>query len=269
MTIPPMDEHSPKPRRRWFRFSLRSLLLLVVLVAIPLGWKVNRVRNQRMVVAEIEKLHGQMYYDYQRNFIGGSTSAAPPGPNWLRDILGVDYFADVVHVNVSGPQVTDKTLARLLSLPHLQLLGVDSDEITDSEVALVARSKELIGFNLKAKTITVAGIDHLQGLPTLQYLRLYGSEVNDSWVEHIAKLKSLETLALNDTRITTEGLAGLAIMTKLDGLFFEDMPITDASLDQLHRMSNLTRIGLHQTQVTKDGIARLKHALPNCEVRQY
>ena len=34
---------TPAPKRRWFRFSLRTLLLLVVLIGIPLGWVGNRV----------------------------------------------------------------------------------------------------------------------------------------------------------------------------------------------------------------------------------
>jgi hypothetical protein len=266
-----MTESPVEPRRRWSRFSLRFLLLFVVIVAVPLGWEVNRVRNQRLVVAEIERLNGHMYYDYERNFnVGLSTSAAPepPGPKWLRDLLGVDYFAEVVEISVSDPQVTNDTLARLLSLPHLQLLCVDSDRITDSGVAMVARSKELISFDVISKSVTVASIDHLQGLPNLQFLRCSGSQVNDSWIGAIAKLKSLHTLALNDTRVTDKGLVDLAKLTKLEGLFFQYTPITDAGLDELHGMSNLKRIGLLGTKVSKDGVKRLKQALPSLEVRQ-
>jgi len=31
-------EENPKPRRRWFRFSLRTMLVLVAVAAIPLAW---------------------------------------------------------------------------------------------------------------------------------------------------------------------------------------------------------------------------------------
>jgi hypothetical protein len=242
----------------------------MVVIAIPLGWKVNRVRNQRLVMAEIQKLNGFVIYDYQRNFnVGISTSAGPPGPNWLRDLLGVDYFADIAHVNVSGPQVTNDTLAHLSSLPHLQLLGIDSDQITDSGVAMFARSKDLISFGVTSKNVTVASIDHLQGLPNLVWLQCSGRQVNDSWISHIIKLKSLESVCLHNTEVTDEGIAELASLPKLHGLYFEDMPITDARLEQLHGMSNLIRVGLHQTQVTKNGIKRLQTALPSCVVRQY
>jgi Leucine-rich repeat (LRR) protein len=265
-----MTDSPLKPRRPWFRFSLRFLLLLVAVVAVPLAWKVNRARNQRLVVAEIERLNGHMYYDYERNFnVGLSTSVVPqpPGPNWLREFLGIDYFADIVHVNVRGPQVANDTLARIASLPHLQLLGVDSDRITDRGVAMVASSKELISFGVASKSVTVASIDHLQGLPNLQFLRCSGSQVNDSWIEHIARLKSLDTLALNHTQVTDQGLAGLTELGNLEGLFLEGTPITDAGLDQLHAMTKLKRIGLSDTKVTKAGVQRLQKALPNLQIR--
>jgi hypothetical protein len=43
-----MDE---RPRRRWLRFSLRTLFLLVTLVAVWLGWSLNWIRQRQYVVA--------------------------------------------------------------------------------------------------------------------------------------------------------------------------------------------------------------------------
>lgn len=265
-----MADSPPTFRRRWTRFNLRALMLIVVVIAIPLGWTVNRVRNRRIVVAAIQDMNGHIYYDYQRNFnVGLSTSASPLGSKWLRAVFGEHVFAEIVHVNVEGPKVTDESLALISSLPHLQLLGVRSDRITDKGVATIAESKELQSLTLRSTNVTKASIDYLQALPELEFLRCSGKHVNDSWIEHFGKLASLKTLVLNDTQITDEGLAALAKLKNLDGLFFEDMPITDASLDRLHRMSNLTRIGLHQTQITASGVQRLNTALPNCKVRQY
>jgi hypothetical protein len=258
------------PSRRWLRFSLRFLMLLIAVVAIPLAWKVNRVRNQRAVIAEIRKLPGFMFYDYERNYgVGISTSSGPPGPEWLRDLLGIDYFADVVHVNISGPQVTDETLHRLASLPHLQLLGAESDNITDQGVAVLARSKDLFSVGVTSKQLTVASVDHLQGLPKLYWLACSGQQVDDSWVPHIVELKTVQCIQLTDARVSDRGIAELVRMPLLHGIYFSDMPISDATLDQLHGMTKLTRLGLHQTQATKEGVKRFQTALPSCVVRQF
>jgi hypothetical protein len=57
------DEHptTPTPRRRWFQFSLRTLMVFVVVTSVPLGWlgiKVKEARKQRESVRAIEKLGG-------------------------------------------------------------------------------------------------------------------------------------------------------------------------------------------------------------------
>ena len=40
-----------KPRRRWFRFSLATLFVLVTLVALWVGWSMNWIRQRRYVIA--------------------------------------------------------------------------------------------------------------------------------------------------------------------------------------------------------------------------
>jgi hypothetical protein len=63
----PMREASPaRPRRRWFRYSLRTLLLAVTLVAVALAYWVNGAERQRRAVAAIEAAGGTVRYDYER-----------------------------------------------------------------------------------------------------------------------------------------------------------------------------------------------------------
>ncbi len=40
-----------KPRRRWFRYSLRTLLAAFTLLALVLGWNVNRVHERDRLLA--------------------------------------------------------------------------------------------------------------------------------------------------------------------------------------------------------------------------
>ena len=42
------------PKRRWFRFSLRTMFVLVTVFAIWLGWNVRQVRQRAEVVSQVE-----------------------------------------------------------------------------------------------------------------------------------------------------------------------------------------------------------------------
>ena len=94
-----MSDHS-QPKLRWYQFSLRSLLLLFLFCTIPFGWlgvKMQRAREQKQAVEAIKKLGGRVQYDYQRDASGAPIKGAkPPGPAWLRQLLGDDCFTNVV-----------------------------------------------------------------------------------------------------------------------------------------------------------------------------
>ena len=49
-------------KRRWFQFRLRTVLLLMLAVALWLGYEVNWASRQRHVVA-IEELGGSVVYE--------------------------------------------------------------------------------------------------------------------------------------------------------------------------------------------------------------
>jgi hypothetical protein len=42
----PLMKENHKPRRRWYRFSLRTMLVLITLVCIYLGWALNWKRQR-------------------------------------------------------------------------------------------------------------------------------------------------------------------------------------------------------------------------------
>jgi hypothetical protein len=63
MEAEPPKANPPKRKRRWFQFSLRTVLIVVTLLAVPLayvGWQAKIVRERRWLLESV-LLHQQSY----------------------------------------------------------------------------------------------------------------------------------------------------------------------------------------------------------------
>ena len=56
---------SPRPWRRFLRFSVRGLIVLVLVIGVWLGWIVRSACIQRDAVRAIQRVSGQVYYDWE------------------------------------------------------------------------------------------------------------------------------------------------------------------------------------------------------------
>lgn len=176
--------------RRTYQYSLRSLLLLMLLVAIASSWvavKMQRARWQKEAVESWIKLGGIVYYDYQYDSKNNLTQGAiQPDSAWLRNVLGDDYFRNVTFVSFYNNQkVTNADLENLKGLNHIIVLQLDSTKITD------------------------AGLEYLEGLSRLQQLYLYNTQITDTGLEHLKGLKRLQRLYLGKTQVTDAGVENL------------------------------------------------------------
>ena len=224
-----------KPKRRWFRFSLRTLLVFVTIASAGFGWlgvKVRHVQGQREAVEAIERVGGRV--EYQR--------AEVPGPAWLRRLLGDDFFIKPRYVGFSPDRTSDSDLSVLEKLDEIQSIGLWGSNITDS------------------------GMSHLHDLMELRFLSLIGTAVTDSGLKHLERLPKLTALSITNSRITDQGLASVIKLNDLENLSLFDTDVTDsgiASLVALKRLKHLTLIG---TRVTSAGVSSLKQSLPDLRV---
>ncbi len=149
---------------RRFQFGIRSLLVLVLAVALPCAWLAaerDRARRQTELVAWIKGLGGFVQYDWNFTPDYLSASAQPPPPTWLRTTLGDDYFFEIEGVQLNHTNVADADLERLGRLPRVRLLEFTSTTIGD------------------------AGLDHLTGLSQLHWLWLNWSHVTDEGINRL------------------------------------------------------------------------------------
>jgi len=137
------DEEEETPARpeepvgRPFPFDWRGILVMLLLVFYFFGWRPwEQAKLQEGVVAEIIKLEGTVDYDYQFDDDGKPIEdAQPPRPEWLRNRLGLDLFADVVRVDLSDTRADDDLLERLQGLGSLERLDVTGTRVTQQGLA--------------------------------------------------------------------------------------------------------------------------------------
>ncbi len=119
-----MTDASSKTRRRWFQFSLRTLLIVGTLVAgLLVAWRVyvEPYRRQRETMAYIKE-------------VGGEYKTEPGGPSWLRGLFGDDDFQNIIEISLSGKGVSDANLAHFKGLTNLQSLNLANTQVSDAGI---------------------------------------------------------------------------------------------------------------------------------------
>lgn len=189
-----MDEN-PKSRHRWFRFSLRTLLLLVTVCSGLFGWlgmHVRHTREQWNAVRRIERLRCVVCYESK-------------SPKWLLDLIGIDLFADVTSVYTFGENFFDVDFAQIRGFTHVKLLTLGDARITDDGLANLERLTELRYLSLDGTQISDAGLAHLEQLTKLRHLNLSNTQITDAGLVHLRGLTRLKDLDLRDTQVTDTG----------------------------------------------------------------
>jgi Leucine Rich repeat len=238
-------EPNRRPWWRFIRFSLRGLIVIVLVIGGSLGWIVHGARVQSEAVAAIEKAGGVVSYEWEgESLICPSPSKRGSGhwvPRWIVKLVGIDYFD-----HVSGVALSDEDSAAALShlrdLPHIKRLFLMGPCLTDDELL------------------------NLEGLHRLEFLCLRGSNVTDAGMKRVKNLSSLAELDLDRTRISDAGLAELEPLSSLWNLSLVETNVGDAGLAHLKELAGLRHLNLRGTRVTDAGVRDLLQARPSLEI---
>ena len=158
-------------RRRW-QFSLKTLLLLPIVLGLLVGWLAterHRAEQHKMSVAQIQRFAGRVnrfdvpiptkfFSDYFREQIEEDFQSFDVGAMSLR---GLNEFNQV---DLAGTQITDADLACLKGVPNLYTLNLNNTPITD------------------------AGLMHLQELAAMRYLQITDTQVTNEGVERLKRV---------------------------------------------------------------------------------
>ena len=212
-------------KHKWFRFSLRALLVGLTAGAVVVGVLLRRGVEQRIVVACIHEDGGKVQYAHEIDHFGRRpeerslarasalkkkrTKRTELIPVWLKKFIGEHHFVHVVRVELNDTRLSDSVLAQLKKLPRLRELDLTDTELTDAESR------------------------HLPGMHRLEWLQLFGTEIGDECLGHLNELPKLEWLGIGDTRISDAGLQQLSRYPRLSHLNLWGTGVTDAGLLRL------------------------------------
>ena len=231
-----------------FRFGLRALMLLVLVVGVGLGWPIHLARQQRKAVALVTSQGGTVLYNYQfsngRPTPGGKHST----PAWLGSLLGLDCF-EKVRVVVLSDKTTDSDMEVIGSLRGVEELSVGAcPQVSDTGIQQLKGWTNLKGLKLFGKNLTSACTSILPGMNQLTSLTL-SEKFGDSALANIEWLTQLQTLELNQG-VTDEGMSHLRPLANLKELVLSRCQIKGTGLKYLEGMSQLRELKLDGSVIT-------------------
>ena len=156
--------------RRWLQFRLRTLLIAILVLSLPLSWlaaRLGKAKRKKEAVEIIVRAGGAVTYEMPR----------PSAPDWAREFFGDDFFIDVIEVR-SGSGV----------------FGTGKCGFGDDEAAYLKELGKLVWLQLDGTRVTDTGLEHLKGLINLQTVSLSNTQVSDTGLEHLKEMVSLELL---------------------------------------------------------------------------
>jgi hypothetical protein len=247
------------PRRRLrLAISLRVMMVLVVVAAIPLAWVVRRARDQRDAVAVIERNGGYVVYDFQ--YSDGVIKFGPQrGPKWLRVRLGIDYFQGVKRVVVMR-EGADEIIGVLDRLPGVESINLGQTSVTDASVARLSQIPSLRDVHLGFTAIGNPGVAHLARLSKLRRLDFAYTTIADDWILSLVQCRQLEELDLTGTKLTRKGIERLAYLPNLRRVELGSIDSAEI-LAVLGKVRQLEYLEMDMDYRLSDSAAKLKACL--------
>ncbi|MCA9169973.1 MAG: hypothetical protein KDB23_19995 [Planctomycetales bacterium] len=256
-------------RRKWLQISFRTLAVLVALGCVWLASESNRARRQRSAVESLIKAGAKVTYDYEVDARGTLiANANPPGPLWLRHLVGNEFFERVDSVSLPesmSAEKNDAILAHLQNLPDVRGVNLTDTAVTNEGLSNFRNLKQLTGVNLPtsypqvARQITDEGIGYFSELTEIRAFDLDHTSMTDSGLERLKNLTKLHTLSLNETKITDQGLAYLNNMRELVYLSLGWTRVTSAGMRHLQSLTSIEQLLLNDTLVTDDSLQHFKN----------
>jgi uncharacterized protein YjbI with pentapeptide repeats len=249
---PLIESSAATDSRRWLQFSLRTLLVVMLLAGVLLGY----IGYERRRAAALQsQFAGLQALTTNAGALVGDPS---PRPGWLRAVLGDDSPAYLRSISLAGRKVDDAKLGGLESFPRLEVLSLLCTDVRGPSLELLTENPRLRRLDLGASNIGDEGMKSVGKLTGLTDLVLGNTRISGESLRDLAGLSRLRRLNLHRTEIADDHLKALAAWPELRVLLLSRTKVTDVGLEHLEELQ-LDSLDLSETDVTDDGVVKLRN----------
>jgi len=233
-----------KPRRRWLRFSLRTMAVLLTVVCLFLGWigpKWIDAQREAAIVKKLTKTAALIQYDYQRVLNPGEPDPVPKGPFLLRYLFGKHIFSRVTKVHFHNDSKPNAASPFLPQLKELRSVYFGSGEkLTDATAQALAHCENLSRIGITSGVLSADQLAALSRVESIQHLSLKDESASDECLRQLRRFPNLKSLSISSKLTTDAGLDAIADVASLETLEIPYVPlVTDDGMKPLHRLTQL------------------------------
>lgn len=213
--------------KRFFRFSLLALMVVVTLFAVVLAYVgYYRLRSSRFesVRSELQASGGSLTLTSELDEEPG----LPSEPHWTEGLVGPNAYAELDEVTLFLNQPRPGLVSRVISFDSPVCLNAYGQGIGDEDAAAIARSA-IEELDLDSTSLTVEGYASIAKAQNLSHLALVGQEITAEHLAPLANCGSLSKLTLIDAEMTPEIVAAIAKIAAVRELFLYQTRWVDAA----------------------------------------
>jgi hypothetical protein len=256
-------------RRRLFQISLRTLLGLMTVAAIWLGYITHRAREQKAAVARIKELGGRVVYDFQyqvENSAANPLPQAPRGWPWLRRLVGDEYFQDVRMIFLENTSVGDADLSVICPLRGTRSISLRKGNISDEGLKSLEHLTRLNFLDLSETKVTSAGLAQFKPPVNIAMLQLADTKISGGGARALVRWSSLTLLNLEGTDVNAEDTQYLSELENLQSLSISRTKLDDSAVPSLVKLTALVDLYLTDSAISGEGLLALHDQLPKCRI---